>query len=221
MRFLVRDGWVIRSFADEVRSDGTDLDQRSHPLRLPSYLTGRADVLIEGDKIVGGGPGLARTAGRWTRSSRRLASWSCRAWSTPTPTTFENLFRRGSDGLPLELWMLSAYAPLAYGPFGPRLIYLRTMLGAVDMIRSGVTCLQDYLTEPPRPTFEGASAAMEAYRDSGLRASVALNLGVDAIRLRPTSRQVVRLGRLLEHDYVDDLFERAFRELRGTAGDAG
>lgn len=44
---------------------------------------------------------------------------------------------------------------------------------------------------------------------------------VDAIRLRPASRQVVRLGRLLEHDYVDDLFERAFRELRETAGDAG
>lgn len=177
MRLLVRDGWVIRSFADEVRSDGADLDQRSHPLRLPSYLPGRADVLIEGDKIVGVGPGLARTAGPGDTVIEAAGKLVMPGLVNAHTHSFENLFRGGYDGLPLELWMLSAYAPLAYGPFGPRLIYLRTMLGAVDMIRSGVTCLQDHLTEPPQPTFEGASAAMEAYRDSGLRASVALNLG--------------------------------------------
>lgn len=88
----------------------------------------------------------------------------------------ENLFRAQYDNLPLELWMLYTYPTLMYGPFSERLIYLRTMLGAMEMIKHGVTLVQDDVSEYPKATLKGTDAVMEAYRDIGMRASVTTNL---------------------------------------------
>ena len=86
----------------------------------------------------------------------------------------ENLFKGYIDNLPLELWMLYTYPALEYGPFSPRLIYLRTMLGIIGMIKSGVTCVQDDFHEIPFATVEGESAAIQAYVDAGMRANVSM-----------------------------------------------
>lgn len=88
----------------------------------------------------------------------------------------ENLFKGMTDNLPLELWMLYTYPTLKYGPFSKRLIYLRTMLGAMEMIKHGVTLVQDDVSEYPAATMEGTDAVMEAYSDLGMRASVTTNL---------------------------------------------
>lgn len=88
----------------------------------------------------------------------------------------ENLFKGMTDNLPLELWMLYTYPTLKYGPFSKRLIYLRTMLGAMEMIKHGVTLAQDDVSEYPSATLEGTDAVMEAYTDLGMRASVTTNL---------------------------------------------
>lgn len=88
----------------------------------------------------------------------------------------ENLFKGMLDNLPLELWMLYAYPPLEYGPFSERLIYLRTMLSAVEMIKSGVTAVQDDVSENPVNTIEGLGTVIQAYKDIGMRASVTANL---------------------------------------------
>lgn len=88
----------------------------------------------------------------------------------------ENLFKAQFDNLPLELWMLYTYPTLMYGPFSKRLIYLRTMLGAMEMIKHGVTLVQDDVSEYPKATLEGTDAVMEAYSDIGMRASVTTNL---------------------------------------------
>lgn len=88
----------------------------------------------------------------------------------------ENLFKAQFDNLPLELWMLYTYPTLMYGPFSKRLIYLRTMLGAIEMVKHGVTLVQDDVSEYPKATLEGTDAVMEAYRDIGMRASVTTNL---------------------------------------------
>jgi cytosine/adenosine deaminase-related metal-dependent hydrolase len=88
----------------------------------------------------------------------------------------ENLLKGALDNLPLELWMLYAYPPKEYGPFIDRLIYLRTMLGAIEMLKSGVTLVQDDVSEYPVPTLHGIDAVMNAYKDIGLRASVTANL---------------------------------------------
>ncbi|MGM0875410.1 MAG: amidohydrolase family protein [Bacillota bacterium] len=86
----------------------------------------------------------------------------------------ENLFKGNIDNLPLELWMLYTYPPMNYGPISNRLIYLRTMLGAIGMLKSGVTSVQDDSYELPFSTLEGESAVIQAYIDSGLRANVSM-----------------------------------------------
>jgi cytosine/adenosine deaminase-related metal-dependent hydrolase len=88
----------------------------------------------------------------------------------------ENLFKGLFDNLPLEPWMLYSCPPLDYGPFDKRLIYLRTMLGAVEMLKNGVTCVQDDVSECPAATFDGYSSVFKAYKDIGMRANVALNI---------------------------------------------
>lgn len=88
----------------------------------------------------------------------------------------ENLFKAQFDNLPLELWMLYTYPTLMYGPFSKRLIYLRTMLGAIEMVKHGVTLVQDDVSEYPKATLEGTDAVMEAYSDIGMRSSVTTNL---------------------------------------------
>ena len=88
----------------------------------------------------------------------------------------ENIFKGMTDNMPLELWMLYTYPTLKYGPFSDRFIYLRTMLGAVEMIKNGVTLAQDDASEYPASTLHGIDAVMNAYKDLGMRASVTTNL---------------------------------------------
>lgn len=88
----------------------------------------------------------------------------------------ENMLKGLLDNMPLEQWMLYSYPPLAFGPFSERFIYLRTLLGAIEMIRGGITTVQDDVTEWPTPSPEGMGAVMQAYLDIGMRANVAANL---------------------------------------------
>jgi cytosine/adenosine deaminase-related metal-dependent hydrolase len=88
----------------------------------------------------------------------------------------ETLFRGLLDNLPLEVWMLYSLPPLHYGPIPPRLIYLRTLLGAIEALLSGTTALQDDVSEAPYATLEGSEAVLEAYLHAGIRASVACNM---------------------------------------------
>ncbi len=76
---------------------------------------------------------------------------------------------------PLELFMLYEVPPLGDRLPDPRLIYLQTMLGAVEMLRNGVTAVHDDAFHNPWPTRPAIDAVMSAYRDSGLRATVAIN----------------------------------------------
>src|SRR6266446_3700858 len=55
-------------------------------------------------------------------------------------------FEQGAyDNLPLELWLLESYPPWGMPRFSERQHYLRTMLTAIEAIRSGTTTLQDDL----------------------------------------------------------------------------
>lgn len=84
--------------------------------------------------------------------------------------------RRGSlPSLPLELFMLyeSSADPRLIPT--PREAYLRTMLAALEMIKSGTTAVQDDAFLMPCPTPEIVDAVMQAYADCGIRATVALD----------------------------------------------
>ena len=81
-------------------------------------------------------------------------------------------FEQGAyDNLPLELWLMHSYPPFGMPALSEREHYLRTMICAMESIRSGVTTLQDDLLHVA-VTPEAVDGAAKAYTDAGLRAVV-------------------------------------------------
>jgi cytosine/adenosine deaminase-related metal-dependent hydrolase len=89
----------------------------------------------------------------------------------------ENWFRGMWDNLPLEPWMLFSYPALAAPAQSPEEIYLRTLFGALEQLRSGATCVVDFLYELDGFTLDSLGAVVRGYRDTGLRALIALGIG--------------------------------------------
>jgi 5-methylthioadenosine/S-adenosylhomocysteine deaminase len=86
----------------------------------------------------------------------------------------ENWFRGMWDNLPLEPWMLFSYPVLAAPAQTPDEIYVRTLLGAMEMLHTGATSVVDFLYELQGFTDESLGAVVKAYRDVGLRATIGL-----------------------------------------------
>lgn len=135
-----------------------------------------ADVLVEGARIVAVGPDLARRAealGATRIDARdRLVLPGFVNAHTHSNESFEQGFY---DALPLEVWLLWKYPPFAIPRLPERVHYLRTMLLAIECVRSGYTTVQDdlinQLADPA--AFDGSAAA---YRDLGLRANVTTSM---------------------------------------------
>jgi len=85
-----------------------------------------------------------------------------------------NFMKGALDSLPLEIFMLYE-VPALDAPVEPRAAYVRTMLGAVEMLKGGVTSVQDDAFFIPVPSIGEIDAVMSAYGDSGIRANVALD----------------------------------------------
>lgn len=85
----------------------------------------------------------------------------------------ENMFKGKYDNMPLELWMLYSYPPNPeYGNFSERLVYLRTLVGAIEQIHSGVTSCQDDVSGHPMTSLDSHNIIFKAYQDIGMRANV-------------------------------------------------
>ena len=89
----------------------------------------------------------------------------------------------------------------------PREAYLRTMLGALEMLRAGTTAVQDDAFVMPFPTPDIIDAIMQAYADCGIRASVALD--------QPELSEADKLPYL---DLIDDPAVRATLDQRAPMG---
>lgn len=86
-------------------------------------------------------------------------------------------FNKGAfDSLPLEIFMLYEVPPFDCPPTAPRLNYVRTLLGAVEMLKSGVTAVHDDPFYVPTVNLELVDAVMSAYADSGIRATASINM---------------------------------------------
>lgn len=83
----------------------------------------------------------------------------------------ETYLKGTSDRLPLEVWLV--YLDGTCGVYEPRDVYLTCMLGAIEMIKTGVTSVLDHLWISPGLSIEGLDAAMQAYSDAGIRAAAA------------------------------------------------
>jgi len=136
----------------------------------------RADIVIDGARIVAVGPGAAAA---WTGPiARRIDAEGRLAMPGLINAHFHspgNLMKGCLDGMPLELFMLHEVPPLAAAGDGERLAYVRTQLGALEMLRRGITCVHDDAYHVPTATREGIDAIMHAYADVGIRATVAID----------------------------------------------
>lgn len=86
-----------------------------------------------------------------------------------------NHLKGSVPGHPLETFMLYESPSSPELIPSPREAYLRTLLGAMEMLRTGTTTVQDDAFLMPYPTPEVIDAVMTAYADCGIRASVALD----------------------------------------------
>jgi len=134
----------------------------------------RANILIDGERIAAIGPGPLPGADGATiiEAAGRLAM----------PGLINGHFHSQASFLagalanrPLELFMLFEVPPAGTAKPDARLTYLQTMLGAIEMLKCGVTAVHDDAFHNPYPTQDSISALMRAYADSGLRATVAIN----------------------------------------------
>lgn len=132
------------------------------------------DILIEGNKIAKIGSDIDDQAEKVIDCTGKLVMPGL---INSHLHSDENMFRGLFDNLPLEPWMLYSCPPLAYGPFSTRLIYLRTMIGAMEMVKKGITCVQDDVSECPNATIEGYDQVFQAYKDIGLKGNIAVNMG--------------------------------------------
>ena len=115
-----------------------------------------ADVVVDGGRIAAVGREQATADG--TEVVDCSDSRSCPGWSTPTATPTKTGSAGRWDNLPLEPWMLFSYPALAGPVQSAREIYLRTLIGGLDMIRSGATCVVDFLYEMAGFTDESLAA---------------------------------------------------------------
>jgi cytosine/adenosine deaminase-related metal-dependent hydrolase len=86
-----------------------------------------------------------------------------------------NHLKGSLDSLPLEIFMLYESPGLPGLMPSPRFAYIRTLLAAAEMLKSGVTSVQDDAFLVPCPSPDVIDAVLQAYADCGMRARVALD----------------------------------------------
>ncbi|MGH2868785.1 MAG: amidohydrolase family protein, partial [Solirubrobacteraceae bacterium] len=80
------------------------------------------------------------------------------------------------ENLPLDVWFVRSHQVTRSQPPCREAIYLRTLLGAALMLRSGTTTAVDFLYEAPAITLDTLEPVVQAYRDAGLRATILLGV---------------------------------------------
>ncbi|MDX2228272.1 MAG: amidohydrolase [Leptolyngbyaceae cyanobacterium bins.349] len=157
------------------------------------------DVLVEGDRIVQVAPNLTVTSTQITVIDGR-EQLLIPGFVNAHAHSMEILEKGRYESLPLELWMLYTYPPLRSHHLDPRLCYLRTLLGALEMVKAGGTTIQDDLIELPYTTPEIFDAVAQAYSDIGLRVSLSLH-----VINQPLHKTIAYVDEFLPADVRQDL----------------
>src|SRR5579864_552763 len=132
----------------------------------------QADVAIAGDTIVGVNPGYRLD------SEKRIEVIDARdhlvlpGFVNAHYHSHDVLAKGTLEEVPLESWRLYALPP-QYPPRSAEEVYARTLLGALECLRSGITTIQDMLTLYPYED-RHMDAVMKAYDEVGVRVIFAL-----------------------------------------------
>ena len=142
------------------------------PDSVPS--DGPVDIVIDGRRIVAIRPtGEAAPDGRVIDLRGRLVTPGLINGHQHSHEHYQKAFFR--DNLPLEPWM-NYTRPLKPLQLTPRQVYLRTMIGAIEAVRSGTTTMNDDFNVSPVLIPEHVEAAYQAYDDIGMRANLGMTL---------------------------------------------
>ena len=87
----------------------------------------------------------------------------------------EHIHRGRFDNLPMEIWQHYIRPPAGIR-LGARGAYLRTMIGILELLRTGTTCAVDDVNHYPGLEPEEIEAVFRAYEDAGLRAVVSVSM---------------------------------------------
>ncbi len=128
------------------------------------------DLLVEGDSITAIGKNLTAPGGARTIDARGklLMPGLVNAHLHSSETFFKGRYQ----GMPLEVWMLYSYPIVMKGPISERLLYLRSLLTAMESLKAGVTTLVDDFFDPPAFDINRLKRVFDAYDDAGIRANV-------------------------------------------------
>ncbi len=134
---------------------------------------GLVDIEIQGDRIAAIRPhGAAEPAGDAIDMRGRLVTAGL---INGHHHSHEGYYKGRKDNLPLELWM-NYVRPLKPIEYTPREVYLRTMIGGIEALRSGTTTICDDTNVSPRIREDYVEAIFQAYEDLGIRAYVGITL---------------------------------------------
>ena len=183
------------------------------------------DLLIENGRISAIGQSLAASPDATVIDGKnRLVMPGLINAHTHSSETF---FRGRYEGMPLEIWLLYAY-PLLMGPvIDERLLYLRSLLLAMESLRNGVTTICDDFFDPPAHDLKRLSAVFKAYEDAGIRANVSsAAMNIHTLDALPYAREVMPpelqkqldFGPPMSANAYMDYCRSAFSALHGTAG---
>ncbi len=183
------------------------------------------DILVDNGLIAAIGPNLMSPDGARIIDGRdRLVMPGLVNAHTHSSETF---FRGRYEGMPLEIWLLYAYPLLMNDPIGKRLLYLRSLLLAMESLRNGVTTLCDDFFDPPAHDLDRLGTVFRAYDDAGIRANVSsAAMNIHTLDALPFAREVMpaELQDLLDFgppmtaDAYVDFCKSAFDSLHGRAG---
>ncbi len=183
------------------------------------------DILIEGETIKAIGKALvASPDARIIDGRGKLVMPGLVNAHTHSSETF---LRGRYERMPLEIWLLYAYPLLMNDPIGERLLYLRSLLLAMESLRTGVTTFCDDFFDPPRHDLDRLTTVFRAYDDAGIRANVSSAvMNVHTLDALPFAREVMsaELQALLDfgppmtaNAYID-YCRSAFSSLHGKSG---
>ncbi len=148
--------------------------------QAPGGFRGPTDVLVRGNSIHSVGDAVGSAAGKALLEPPDIVEGGGRHLLLPGLINAHfhspaNHLKGAFPSLPLELFMLYESPGDAELRPSPREAYVRTMLGAIEMLRTGTTSVQDDAFLMPYPEPDIIDAVMSAYGDSGIRATVALD----------------------------------------------